>query len=198
MASITFREQIKAQQKIVDLKSRVEEIIGYTDSNGNRKIKPEQFLSGEVAAYKFLNSWIKRMEKGETVIDSDVIRILGDIENLVYWSTEGDFLQTDTVNVYEEYSTLIWMELLSNKDIAPSIEFNAQMVAIAALSLMDKGIPDEMNHYLIYEYQDLLDGSAVGEAYSVAHEWLLSKPREWLNEFMEDTEIYRYHFNILN
>lgn len=197
MDDISFKDIIKYQNKIVELKDVIKDIISFNE-NGCRKIKPEHFLSGEVAAYKFLNSWVKRMTKGEFIIDADVIRVLNDIDNLVYWSTKGDFSKEGIINTYEEYSTMIWMDLLSEKDIAPSIEFNAQIVAIAALSLMEKGIPDEMNHYLIYEYQDLLDGSAIGEAYSVAHEWLLSKPRYWLNQFMEDTEIYRYHFDVLN
>ena len=198
MTDIPYRKVIEYQNRIVELKETIETVISYVDDDGCRKIKPEHFLSGEIAAYKFLSSWVKRMIKGETVIDAEVIRVIGDIENLLYWSKGGDFSDQEAIIEYEVLNTILWIDLLSNKELAPSFEFNNIIVGLAAISLMEKGVPDEMNHYMIYDYEDLLDGSAIGEAYSVAHEWILSKPRELLLELMNKTEIHRFHFNILN
>ena len=81
MDDISFKDIIRYQKRIVELKDIIRGIISF-DENGCRKIKPEHFLSGEVAAYKFLNSWVKRMTKGETVIDTDEIPNSVDLERI--------------------------------------------------------------------------------------------------------------------
>ena len=198
MEEITYQQIIESQNKIIDYKQQIESLIGYVDVDGSRKIKPECFLSGEVAAYKFLVSWIKEMKQGEQVITKKVIRILDTIDKLIYWGNRENFNEQETKDNYEALSCDIWIDLLEDKDNAPSIEFNNLILVFAAMSLSDKGIPDEQNDYLNYSNADLLDGLALGEAYSVAHDWLLSLPRESFLKLMKSTELYRFHFHLLN
>lgn len=198
MDDITYKEVRENQERIVKYKREIENIIGYIDENGSRKIKPEHFLSGEVAAYKFLVSWDKRMRQGEQVITKKVIEILDTIECIIHWSSKGDFVKQETIDNYEALSTDLWIDLLEDRNNAPSYEFNSLVIAIAATSLAEKGVSDSDNDYLNYDYNDMLDGLALGEAFSIAHEWLLSKPRDIYVKLVEDTELYKFHFNLLN
>ena len=198
MYDISYRDIKENQERIVEYKRVIESIIGFTDENGYRKIKPEHFLSGEVAAYKFLVSWEKRMRQGEQVITKKVIEILDTIECIIHWSCKGDFEKQETIDNYEALSTDIWIDLLNDKDNTPSYEFNCLVIAIAATSLAEKGVSDSDNDYLNYDYNDMLDGLALGEAFSIAHEWLLSKPRDFYTKLIQDTELYKFHFNLLN
>lgn len=197
MSEITFQEQTDAQQRIIDYKAEITRIISYSDKNGHRKIKPEHFLSGEVAAYKLLSSWEKRMIQGESIIDTKVLEILDDVEILIDRSTQGDFLSDEAVFDYEFASTGLWMALLSNKDLMPDCEFNRSLVALAAVIEKETGISDEDNQFLKYEGADLIDGRAIAVAYSTVHQWLMEQSQEQVVQWMEETGLHRSHFHAL-
>ena len=197
MSEITFQEQTQAQQRIVDYKAEITNIISDSDENGHRKIKPEHFLSGEVAAYKLLGSWERRMKQGETVVNSKVLEILDDVAILIDRSTQGGFATDEAVFDYEYASTGIWMELLSSKDLMPDFEFHRSLVALAAIAEKTQGVADDDNQFLKFEGADLIDGHAMAAAYSTVHQWLMEQPQEQVTLWMEKTGLHRSHFHAL-
>lgn len=199
MEELTFKELSEAQQDIVSYKDKISAIIGYVDESGNRKIKPEHFLSGEVAAYKLLSSWEKKMLKGEhCFIDRRVLMTLREIGWLIEFSLEGDFADSVIVSSYEDSSCVLWMELLEDKDSSTNHAINVDVIVTAAAALMFRDVPDEENDFLQSDYSDAADSEFLSYAYSVAHEWLLSLPQDIFEKMMKDTEIYRLHFHLLD
>lgn len=197
MNELTLAELRDAQQKIIDYKKQVESIISYRDERGRKLIKPEHFLSGEIAAYKFLNSWEKRMLNGEDFLDAKALELLNDIEHLLYWS-EQDFSDIETIQGYEEFSMSIWVELMTEKASDAQSDFNFELVKIAAVAEALRGTSEKENDFLHVAYEDLLDGLFMGYTYSVAHEWLMSLPREKYVEIIEGSELHKFHFHTLS
>lgn len=200
MEELSFRELRHTQQKIMDYKNLIADKIGLINDSGKRVLNPRFFLSGEVAAYKFLCYWEKKMEQGEDFIDAKVLGLMEDIKWMLYWADQ-DFAEEDTLIEYEGCNTSLWIDLLAGKSNEARRKIDRDIVAIAALSEFSKGKEDEeTNDFLRLEEEDFDDHISMGYAYGTAHEWLMTLEPEMVErlftEVLGESELYKLHFHL--
>ena len=128
MEELSFRELRHTQQKIMDYKTLIADKIGLINDSGKRVLNPRFFLSGEVAAYKFLCYWEKKMEQGEDFIDAKVLGLMDDIKWMLYWADQ-DFAEEDTLIEYEGCNTSLWIDLLAGKSNEARRKIDRDIVA---------------------------------------------------------------------
>lgn len=189
--------KMKAQKQIKQYQEILRDRISTVDSEGNRKLNSRYFLSGEVAAYKILSSWIKRMYQGEDVVDENIETLLACITNIVYES----YLNFEE---YEENSFYCWKELMLSFGNESLRDFNRILFALSTLAELESGA--EIDDVLIngINETDLLDAGLTAYAYTVAHDYLISKSDEELQRFAEsgfginghENDLYKLHFNL--
>ena len=195
---MNYLEQVRIQEKIASFKDQLREKISYLDECGNRKLNSYYFLSAEVAAYKLLSSWNKRMLSGEDVIDDEVKYLLDLIEALINEEYE-DYSEYES-----EISMPLWYRLISGAEGDSYIEFNREVFIVASMAEMSKGTDLNDTLAATINYYDLEDPNIVSYAYSLAHDFLISMDNEAFETFAKQGfgkdlgkgELYKFHFNL--
>lgn len=195
---MNYLEQVRIQEKIASFKDQLREKISYLDECGNRKLNSYYFLSAEVAAYKLLNSWNKRMLRGEDIIDDEVRYLLSLIEALLNEEYE-DYSEYEA-----EISMPLWYRLISGAEGDSYIEFNKEVFIVASMAEMSKGTDLNDTLAATINYFDLEDPNIVSYAYSLAHDFLISMDSEAFETFakrgfgkdLSKGELYKFHFNL--
>ena len=195
---MNYLEQVRIQEKIAVFKDQLRDKISYLDDCGSRKLSSYYFLSAEVAAYKLLNSWNKRMLRGEDVIDNEVKYLLALIEALINE-------EYDDYSEYEsEISMPLWFRLISGAEGDSYIQFNKEVFIVASMAEMSNGIDLENTLAATINYYDLEDPNIVSYAYSLAHDYLISMKTNAFEVFanhglgkeLGKGELYKFHFNL--
>lgn len=195
---MNYLELKKAQERIATLEKQLKEKISFIDENGNRKLNPYYFLSAEVAAYKLISSWVKKMQRWEDFIDDDVLQLLELIEGLIDESYE------DYDSYEADYSMTLWYELSKTYKGEAVANFNAEIFVIASLAEVAQGTLPENTLICTVSDEELTDANWASYAYSVAHDYLISLSKEQLEEFARSGfginaskgELYKLHFNL--
>lgn len=195
---MNYLEQVRIQEKIASFRDQLREKISYLDDCGNRKLCSYYFLSAEVAAYKLLNSWNKRMLSGEDVIDDEVKYLLDLIEALINEEYE-DYSEYES-----EISMPLWYRLISGAEGDSYIQFNREVFIVASMAEMSKGTDLKDTLAATINYFDLEDPNIVSYAYSLAHDYLISMDNESFETFAKQGfgkdlgkgELYKFHFNL--
>ena len=193
-----YLEMMDIQERIIDYEKRLKDRISYIDDQGNRKLDPYYFLSAEVAAYKLLRLWKKKLDDDLDVLDDHVSDLLDLIKQLVDESYES-------YEIYEaEISMPLWYELAKeNADNAIS-SFNAEIIVMASYIETIKGVDPSETLIVSMNEEELVDPNSVSYAYSIVHDYLISLSKEKLEEFAEAGfglnanrgELYKLHFNL--
>ena len=192
-----YLEKVKAQKRIKQYHEALRDRISTVDSVGNRKLNSYYFLSGEVAAYKILSSWMKRMYRGEDVIDENAEMLLSCIGNIVSES----YLDYDE---YEENSYYCWKELMLSFGGEALRDFNVTLFVLASIAELESGMEVEDTLIAGTSESDSLNPNLAAYAYIVAHDYLISKSDEELQRFADsgfgingcESDLYKLHFNI--
>lgn len=195
---MNYLEQVRIQEKIASFKDQLREKISYLDECGNRKLNSYYFLSAEVAAYKLLSSWNKRMLSGEDVIDDEVKYLLDLIEALINEEYE-DYSEYES-----EISMPLWYRLISGAEGDSYIQFNREVFVVASMAEMSKGTDLKDTLAATINYYDLEDPNIVSYAYSLSHDFLISMDNEAFETFakqgfgkdLRKGELYKFHFNL--
>lgn len=192
-----YLEKMKIQEKMREYHSALREKISVVDSSGKRKLNSFYFLSGELAAYILLNSWIKRMRKGQEIINEvtkEDFLIITNIVNESYLDYEE----------YEENSFYLWHQIMCTLGSEAMREFNTLIYALATLAELESGLEESVTLIANVNDSDLMDPDLTAYAYSVAHDYLISKERDFLQRFAEaqfgineyEGELHKLHFNL--
>lgn len=195
---MNYLEQIRIQEKIARYKDQIRDKISYVDECGNRKLNSYYFLSAEVAAYKLLNNWNKRMLRGEDVISDEVKYLLTLIESLLSEEYE-DYSEYEA-----EISMPLWYRLISGAEGESYFEFNKEVFIVASMAEMSHGTELESTLAATVNYDDLGDPNIVSYAYSLAHDYLISMKtdafevfaKQGLGKDLGKGELYKFHFNL--
>ena len=195
-----YLEMMDIQERIIDYEKRLKDRISYIDDQGNRKLDPYYFLSAEVAAYKLLRSWKKKLDDDLDVLDDHVSDLLDLIKQLVDESYES----------YESYeaeiSMPLWYELAKEYSDNAFSSINAEIVVMASLIETKQGIDPRETMIVTMSDEDLTDPNSVSYAYSIVHDYLISLSKEKLEEFAEigfglnaqQGNLYKLHFNLFS
>lgn len=199
MGELSYKQIQDAQYQIVEYKKAISDLIGYLDESGHRKLRPEFFLSGEVAAYKLLNRWEKEMHKGNDIVNEDVIRALCEIDWLLRWR-ERDFADSEVVDAYEELSNELWFRLMKDGVDESGCELHREIIWLADLCEAVRGCPDDLNDYLGLTEDSEDYEIFLSTAYNIVHMFVMEIPErlrdEMVNTLFQKTEIHKLHFNL--
>lgn len=193
-----YLQAMEIQEQIIYLEKSLKEKISYIDDKGNRKLDPYYFLSAEVAAYKLLSTWHKRMQTDLEAISEEVAELLDLIKMLVDESYED-------YQTYEaDISMDLWYQLAKNFSGDALVSFNAEIIVLA--SYVESLSEIDPSETLICKMSDeeLTDPNLASYAYSIVHNYLISLSRENLESFAEmgfglnasKGELHKLHFNL--
>lgn len=193
-----YLELLEAQERIVTYHHELKEMISYIDDGGKRKLDRHYFLSAEVAAYKLLDLWLRKINKGEEVIDEETHELLDLIDRLI----RKDYEDFDTYEA--DLSMPLWGYLSKGFKSEALQNFNLEVYLVASLAEIANGTKIEDSLFVAMNDADLKDPEFMAYAYSLAHDYLISFPNERLEEFAKEgfgicpsnSELYKFHFNL--
>ncbi|MCI8450917.1 MAG: hypothetical protein HFJ74_00045 [Eggerthellaceae bacterium] len=203
MAEMSFMQLRDLQHRIIENKAILSSRIGYVDEHGHRKLDPKFFLSGEVAAYKLLNTWEKAMMRGDNSLASNVQETLEQIEALCQYSQQ-DFANPIVLHDYERLSAELWMKLFDVVGIDDSMhDINVSIGIMSALFQYDHEIPVEELEYIEgIDKAEYTDSVRLARAYSHAHRWFMEARREEVEQMMaifrhmHGKDLHKIHFDL--
>ena len=193
-----YLEWMKLQENIISYAEQLRGKISFVDPEGRRKLDPYYFLSGEVAAYKLLSSWINSMRRGNDVVNERV----GDLVDLIRKLVEEDY---EDYQIYEaEISMPLWYELMKSFKGDALSNFNSEILVLASIAEVRSGILPENTLICTMTDDELTDANLVSYAYSLVHDYLIGLSREDLELFAQKGfglnadkgELYKLHFNL--
>ena len=188
-----YKELVAIQEKIEKYRKDLRQIISNVDEDGHRKLNPIFFLSAEVAAYKILNIWHKKMMKGEDIFDDSFSFTLGDIETMFEYR-EGDFSDDAVRESYEESNQLLWYDLFDYSYDMSLKTINKEIIGLYNILLIATSREGEEK-----EYWCINDDAEMGIIYTEAHDMIMSLEPQLLEAMLmvfEQTKIYKLHFDI--
>ena len=193
---LSYKELTAIQEKIVGYRSELRELISEVDEKGHRKLNPIFFLSGEIAAYKIVNIWYKRMLSNEFKETKQVIDTLGNIGCLMK-ARKGDFRVKADEEDYEYWSQLVWYDLFDYQYNDSVVDINKEIIEFSWLMQAANDIPeDEMKYCLA----DAEDDAEMGIVYTDTHNMFMNLEPQQLKlmviEMMKLTKLYKLHFDI--
>lgn len=145
---LSYKELSAIQEKIVEYRNELRELISLVDERGHRKLNPIFFLSGEVAAYKILNIWYKQMLSNEFEVTKQVADTLNNIDCLME-ARKGDFRIKEDEEDYESWSQLVWYDLFDYQYNDSVVDINKEIIKFSWLMQAGNSIPQEKMRYTL-------------------------------------------------
>ena len=193
---LSYKELSAIQEKIVEYRNELRELISLVDERGHRKLNPIFFLSGEVAAYKILNIWYKQMLSNEFEVTKQVADTLNNIDCLME-ARKGDFRIKEDEEDYESWSQLVWYDLFDYQYNDSVVDINKEIIKFSWLMQAGNSIPQEKMRYCP---ADAEDDAEMGIIYTDTHNMFMNLEPQQLKlmviEMMKLTKLYKLHFDI--
>lgn len=198
----------ETQSAMDDLEREMKERISYTNKQGKQVIKPECFLSWEIAAYITLHSWNKQMGQGAIVASEGDLSKLQTIMELIELE-DGEQLEGETWQKfkYRGLSSSLWCRLIDKMDGNYSALFRKTHHDIFELAiLLDEEERDILPQDSIYRVNDewgdpYRNPHTMVEAYGVIRDFIAPLTREEIIEWATDKgqnleELNTRHYNL--
>lgn len=206
--TMPYRTLWETQSAMDDLEREMKERISYTNKQGKQVIKPECFLSWEIAAYITLHSWNKQMGQGAIVASEGDLSKLQTIMELIELE-DGEQLEGETWQKfkYRGLSSSLWCCLIDKMDGNYSALFRKTHHDIFELAiLLDEEERDILPQDSIYRINDewgdpYRNPHTMVEAYGVIRDFIAPLTREEIIEWAMDkgqnlVELNTRHYNL--
>lgn len=172
------------QKEMQELEQEFEGQIGYVDEKKKRKLKPEYFLSGEVAAYIILHSWNAQMGGGQIIASQDDLVTLECIRSLSE-AVKNGVREDDMIRdlEYKGRSRFLWLKLIEEGEGKRGSVFNKVHQSIFELAISikeEKGKASEADEFRINDDwgNPFKNSFSMVSAYEIVREYLKPLSRD--------------------